>query len=280
METIPLIAYGTYIDNPMEIANIYGRIEKAINIGYNHIDTAYNYNTEGFVIDAVSNISRDSIFITSKIQNLISSDAIKKNLRTLEYYDLLLLHYPPLNERNRGNFKNKLRSMWKTMNKYIEDGVTRYIGISNFYKNHLDILLEICVEENLIAPLINQIEIHPGNVELEYVSYMKDRDIIPFAHTPLGGMASVSLLSNEKLIDIGRRIRATPAQVILAYLLRRGIGVVTTSKDEKHMEESLHAGEYISLLNNDDINIINDTEIGLGPMTIWSARAYEHNMLF
>lgn len=268
---IPLIAYGTWVDDLKETPSIVNRVRKALELGYTHIDTAKNYGTEPFVIQAikefgVSRDSRDSVYFTSKISSITDPGALRTDLGHMQYYDLLLLHYPPLNKRSREEFKAQMLKLWIGMENYIRSGITKAIGVSNFYQNHLDLLLEVCDENDLTFPLVNQIEIHPGNLELEYVPYIQSKGILPFAHTPLGGLGSQYILNNEIFTEIGSRIGATIAQVVLAYLLKRKIGVVTSSKNPFHMDESIHAAEFISSLSNKDMEQINQTDIGLGPI--------------
>jgi diketogulonate reductase-like aldo/keto reductase len=111
------------------------------------------------------------------------------------------------------------------------------IGVSNFYRTQLDLLLEVCEQFELYLPVVNQIEIHIWNLELEYVSYLKSLDIVVFAHTPLGGLGAKWFLQDETLNRIATRLGTTPAQVMFSYLLGRQIGVVTSSKNMDHMRE-------------------------------------------
>jgi diketogulonate reductase-like aldo/keto reductase len=264
---IPLIAYGTWSENVTpEILNA---IKTSLSVGYRHIDTSFNYNTEHYVVEAIldSGIPRESICLTSKLQRTnIPNNILLNRLGGVKYYDLLLLHYPPLGTQSREEFKIKVYELWIGMVSYLNNGITRSIGVSNFYKNHLELLLEVCDEFALPRPVINQIEIHPGHIELEFVTYMKSQNIIPFAHTPLGGIAASYLLTTEVLVKISNRLLATPAQVVISYLLKRGIGVVTSSKNTIRMIESLNAPFFINLLTEKDIIDINATDIGLGPI--------------
>lgn len=270
--TIPMIAYGTWVENYSDAPSMLNRVEQAINLGYTHIDTAKNYGTEQYVIQAIKDFPRSGIYLTSKVRSII-----ELNVDDIQYYDLLLLHYPPLNTHSRDEFKYKVLELWIGMNSYMNMGITKAIGVSNFYQNHLDLLLEVCQEYNLRSPSINQIEIHPGNLELEYVPYMQEKGIIPFAHTPLGGLGSQYVLNNDILIDIGKRINATAAQVVIAYLIKRGIGVVTSSKDINRMKESIQAVNFLSYLTDQDMNNINATDMGMGPLIHGAQYAYTDN---
>lgn len=82
---------------------------------------------------------------------------------------------------------------------------------------------------------------------------MQDKGIVPFAHTPLGGLYSFAFLDNEIITSIGKRIGASPAQVVLAYLLLRGIGVVISSKSLEHMIESINSSQFTKDITSEDI---------------------------
>lgn len=276
---IPLIAYGTWVEHLHQAPSMLEHVKQALRVGYTHIDTAQNYGTEPYVFQAIreSGITRDKIFLTSKVASPGHINHLRNSLGDLGYYDLLLLHYP-IKADSAKSFKFYMRSLWIGMQEYINSGVAKAIGVSNFYPTQLELLLEICLEEDMIPPIVNQIEIHPGNLELDFVPYMQSQGVIPFAHTPLGGLGSQYVLSNEILSNIGTRIGATPAQVILAYLLKRGIGVVTRSTNVTHMTESIHSTQFIEHLTETDMVAINSTEAGLGPMIESSQRAWEQNV--
>lgn len=276
---IPLIAYGTWVDDFTDTSTMLTRVKQALELGYTHIDTAKNYGTEPYVIQAIneSNIPRYTIFVTSKIRSIMDIGTLSMSLGPLQYYDLLLLHYPPLRTDSRSLFKQRILPLWIGMEQYLRAGITKAIGVSNFYQNHLDLLLEVCNENGLTFPMVNQIEIHIGNLELDYVPYMQDRGIIPFAHTPLGGLGAQYILNNEILTKIGERIGATPAQVVLAYLLKRKIGIVTSSKNPIHMHESIHVAKFIPSLTTEDMNDINSTDMGMGPIIEGSQYSWDDN---
>ena len=277
---MPLLAYGTWVESKDTASLITDRVRTAIQMGYTHIDTAQNYGTEWYAIQGIqqSGISRSQIFFTSKLTELMDPKQLSLRLGPLQYYDLLLLHFPPMNARSREEFKKKLLPIWIGMNTYLNFGIAKAIGVSNFYQNHLDILLNICNDTGLTPPLVNQIEIHIGNLELTYVPYMQSKGIIPFAHTPLGGLGSHYLLQNEILLSISQRLSASPAQVILAYLLQRGIGVVTTSSNPTHIKDILSAPELIPNFSIQDMQAIDSTESNLGPIVDGSIAAFEHNI--
>lgn len=282
---IPMIGFGTWVDyqsgeSPEIIGNL---VTKAINIGYRHFDTANSYFTEPYVIASLLNsgLRRDEYFLTSKLipssksvnEELIEREiqGLNDNLSEIRYFDLLLIHHPPQTS-NRNIFKRDLLRQWQRMTKYLQHGVTRTIGVSNFYRNQLDILLEICQEYNLPRPVVNQLEIHPGNFELDYTKYCQEKEITVFAHTPLGGLKSLEVLTNPVLIRISERIsedeqqKVTPAQIILAYNLRRNVGVLPRSSNQQRMKENLESVNLVNKLTDDDIQTLDELDFQLEPM--------------
>lgn len=259
------ITYGTW--NGDNESSIKDRIKIALSLGYTHFDTAENYHTEADIMQALKecSMSRESIFLTTKIVDIVS----------LEYtYDSLLLHYPPLNTGSRENFKQSLYNIWKRMQVYIVDGTAKKLGVSNFYKNHLDILLEICHENNFILPHVNQIAIHLGNLELDYVPYIQNKGIIVCAHSSLGGLGAKFLLKNDLLKSISVRLGVTPAQVMISYLIKRNIKVIISSSNEIHIRENMQTID----ITEDDIFKINELNLGYGPMIEKAELSYEDNL--
>lgn len=282
---IPLIAYGTWID-PMGYeppSSMITRVATAIQIGYTHFDTAWSYGSEKYLIQAIveSGYPRDTFFITSKIarlQSLPTLNQLQSAVKEIQYYDLLLLHGPPLDTESRDDFKQKIFHLWGGMVDFVKAGLVKMIGVSNFYRNQIDLLLEVCLENNLPYPVVNQIEIHPGNLELSYVPYLQSKNIIPFAHTPLGGILSKFVLNNEILIQIANRLHITPAEVVLAYLLKRGIGIITTSRDPNRMSRSLHVATIIPKLTDMDMIQLNTLESDGGPLGELQQASYHDNI--
>jgi glycerol 2-dehydrogenase (NADP+) len=234
----PVVAYGTWVSSPDEAPQMIERVKMALAAGFRHIDTAHNYRTEQYVIQAMkeSGLRRDQIFLTSKVETPPLPATMQLVLGSVGHYDLLLLHGPP-RARTREEFKEKVFHLWAQMHTYVKLGLVRMIGVSNFYRTQLDLLLEVCEQFELYLPVVNQIEIHIWNLELEYVSYLKSLDIVVFAHTPLGGLGAKWFLQDETLNRIATRLGTTPAQVMFSYLLGRQIGVVTSSKNMDHMRE-------------------------------------------
>src|SRR3954454_12870867 len=109
----------------------------ALNAGYRHLDTAKAYGNEAQVGEAIraSGLSRDAVFVTTKLWNSDQADALgalKTSLGQLEldHVDLYLIHWPaPGNDR--------YVEAWQAMIEAQKDGLTRAIGVSNFQPAHL-----------------------------------------------------------------------------------------------------------------------------------------------
>lgn len=153
---IPQLGFGVFQIEPEKTVDA---VRTALDVGYRHIDTAEMYGNEKQVGEGVngSDIPRDQVFITSKLNNGFHAydDALKATDQTLadlgvDAVDLFLIHWP-LPEV--GDFVET----WKALEKIYADGKARAIGVSNFQKHHLERLFA----ETEIVPAVNQIEVHP-----------------------------------------------------------------------------------------------------------------------
>jgi diketogulonate reductase-like aldo/keto reductase len=253
--SIPLIGLGTWMSTD---------IEQAIEIGYRHIDTAASYDTEIPVQQAVldSSLPRDAFFVVTKYGSgriPTPSEMYRYHLnghkQGFTYFDLILLHHPPLTDDPVLFEKELLRDL-KALYTLQRAGYTRNIGVSNFYSKQLGFLIELCHVNNLPLPVVNQLEIHLINQERELVDACQQLGIQVVAHTPLGGLAANQLLEIDILRHIGDRIGATPAQVQLAFIMKRSIPVLPRSSNALHLRENYNAVKYIDLLTQDDVALL------------------------
>jgi 2,5-diketo-D-gluconate reductase A len=188
---IPLIGLGTY---QLKDDDCYQTVMNAIKIGYRHIDTAQRYFNEEQVGKAIkdSNIERKELFITTKLWYTNYSNAEEEFYNSLkklqlDYVDLLLLHTPGFPKEYNNDVdhsKNKeLRIIaWKSLEKLYKEGKVKYIGVSNYFENHLKELLEIAE----IKPYVNQIEYHIWNQMDEIINFCKENNIIIVSWGTLG----------------------------------------------------------------------------------------------
>lgn len=252
---IPSIGFGTSLITDDDCIRI---IEKAIEVGYRHIDTAAAYENEIEIGQAIksSNINREELFITSKVwkdsmgyeNTLKSFSNTLKNLG-LEYVDLFLIHWPKNNDA-------KLNiETWKALEKIYKEGKAKNIGVSNFLKHHLEIILNNCE----IVPSVNQIEFHPGLIRKETINFCKEKNIILEAWAPLG---KGKMLNNETLISIAKKYDKSVAQLCLKWCLQNEVIPLPKSEKEERMKQNLKLFDFE--IDKEDMDIINNMEFFVG----------------
>lgn len=252
---IPSIGFGTSLITGNQCINV---IKTAIEVGYRHIDTASAYENEIEIGKAIkmSNINRKELFVTSKVwkdsmgydNTLKSFDNTLKNL-DLEYMDLFLIHWPK-NNNNKLNIET-----WKALEKIYKEGKAKNIGVSNFLKQHLEIILE----NSDIIPTVNQIEFHPGLIQKETIEFCKKNNIILEAWAPLG---KGKMLINETLINIARKYNKSVAQLCLKWCLQNEIIPLPKSEKKERMKQNLDLFDF--QISNEDMETINAMEFFAG----------------
>lgn len=232
---MPILGFGVY--------QIYGEkcfksVMSALNSGYRLIDTAYIYDNEYIVGEAIikSKIPREEIFITTKLYMNQYSDAeagINEALKKLkvEYIDLMLLHHPGANDIKA----------YKSMEKSFKDGKIRSLGLSNYYIEDLEKFLN---QVNIIPSLV-QNEIHPYYQDRDVVNYLNSKGIIAEAWYPLGGIPNrIKLLENETILSIAKTHNKSSAQIILRWHIQRGIAVIPSSTNPNHIKENISIFDF------------------------------------
>lgn len=230
---IPCVGFGTFEipdGKPCEDA-----VEAALTDGYRHIDTAAVYRNEGSVAKAIalSGIPREEIFLTSKVWNdhrgyentLAAFDRSLNELNT-DYLDLYLIHWPSKRADDNPHWNEINEDTWRALEKLYNDGRVRAIGVSNFKKHHLEAMT--CE----IAPMVDQIEYHPGQMDPETVIYCKEQEIVVEAWSPLG---SGKMLKSSLLADIAATYGKDTAQLILRWCLQNGVLPLVRSMNAQHI---------------------------------------------
>lgn len=252
---IPSIGFGTSLVTGEECIKI---IKTAIQAGYRHIDTASAYKNEEEIGKAIkqSEIHRKELFITSKVwkdsmgyeNTLKSFENTLKNL-DLEYVDLFLVHWPKNNDDNL-NIET-----WRALEKIYKEGKAKAIGVSNFLKHHLEIILNNCD----VAPAVNQIEFHPGLVRKETIDFCKEKNIVLEAWAPLG---KGKMLSNEILLNIAKKYNKSVAQLCLKWCLENEVIPLPKSENMERMRQNLDLFDF--QISQEDIDTINNMEFFAG----------------
>lgn len=217
---LPRLGFGVYKvadGHPVEQA-----VQNALSTGYRHIDTAAFYENEGGVGRALasSGLPRREVFITTKVWNpdqgyQLTLDSIDASLSrlNLDYVDLFLVHWPR---------RSLMAETWRALEQRHEEGKIRAIGVSNFQTHHLDQLFDTA----LTAPTVNQIELHPHLQQSPLVDYCREHNIVVEAWSPLKrGQA----LNDPQIVAIADRLGATPAQVIIRWILDRDVVAIPKS---------------------------------------------------
>jgi diketogulonate reductase-like aldo/keto reductase len=243
---MPILNFGVY-QIPQEETK--EAVLTALKIGYRGIDTAQSYFNEKEVGDAVKEcgIPREELFITTKIwiDNYgyeKCKDSVEESLKKLqtEYIDLVLLHQP---------FADYYGA-YRALEELYEEGKIKAIGVSNFYP---DRLADICLFERKIVPMVNQIEINPLNQRIADKSVAERYGVSLMAWAPFGEGKN-NMFTNETLLSIGSKYNKSAAQVILRWLIQRGIIIACKSTHEERIRQNFEVFDFT--LSDDDMKII------------------------
>ena len=243
---MPLNGIGTY---SLTGSTCYNAITSALSSGVRLIDTAYMYSNEEEVGRAIrdSKIPREEIFVITKIYPNQFNDpenAIELALKKLnvEYIDMMLLHHPGTNDV----------LAYKAMEKYVESGKIRSLGLSNWYVNELEEFLP----QVTITPALVQNEIHPYYQENDVIPYIQKLGIVVQGWYPFGGRGYTKKLLNDKVIsEIADNHNVSSAQVILRWNLQKGVVVIPGSSNPEHIKENTNI--YGFELTDNEMNKIN-----------------------
>jgi len=275
---MPVVAYGTFRASPGEI---YGSILEAIKAGYRHFDLAHVYGNEKEIGTAFAHafatnmVQRSDLFVTGQLWNSdhdveIVPKACDHSLHNLglEYFDMYLIHFPVcwkhtgLDTPSWGKSElgdTPLIDTWRAMEALVDAGKCRSIGVSNYPM----MLLHDLVTQARIPVSCHQIETHVYYTRDSLVKYCQSRNICVTAHTPLGGGKANEEYTHSKSPledDVVGRIasnskngNATPAKVLLRFLLQRGIVVLPKSVRPTRMAENIDVFGSDMVLSEDEM---------------------------
>jgi len=265
---VPAFGLGTWKSKPGEVTQA---VKDAIDIGYRHIDCAYIYGNEKEVGAAVSAkigegvVKREDLFITSKLWNSfhkpeLIEGVLKESLANLcvEYLDLYLIHWPQAYKENEELFptdadgKIKFSDVdyvdtWKQLEKMVEQGFVKSIGLSNFNKKQIERVLGIAT----IKPVCLQIECHPYLNQNRLINFCNTKEIIVTAYSPLGSPDrpwakpdDPNLLEDPKLAQISKHYGKSVAQVLLRYQFQRGVVAIPKSVTKSRIAENFDIFDF------------------------------------
>jgi len=268
-DRLAAIGLGTWKSRPGEVGRA---VVEAVKAGYRHLDCAPIYGNEPEIGEALQQlfsegtVKREDLWITSKLWNNAHREtdvvpALEHSLRDLklDYLDLFLIHWPVA-------FRPEVQSMpagpddflslndlptgetWLGMERCVEQGKSRHIGLSNFSKAKIDALLP----HTSIRPAMNQVELHPYLQQMELLNYCHDQDIHLTAYSPLGSKDRVKQMKKEdepdlmkvpQVVAIAEKHGCSSAQVLIAWHLVRDCAVIPKSTNPQRIRENLAAAK-------------------------------------
>ena len=235
---MPVLGFGVFQVDPKETQRC---VEDAISVGYRSIDTAQAYQNEESVGAAiktalVGGLKREELFITTKLwisdtgeeRALKAFDASMKKLG-LDYLDLYLIHQP----------YGDIYGSWRAMKRLKEQGRIRSIGVSNFYA---DRVVDLC-ENSGVIPAVNQLECHPF-YQREALKHTLEDYGIAFESWASFAEGKNDIFKNAVLSGIGEKYGKGSAQVILRWLIQRGIVVIPKSEKIERMRQNFDIFDF------------------------------------
>jgi 2,5-diketo-D-gluconate reductase A len=232
---MPILGFGVYQVPPEDTERV---VTDALEVGYRHLDTAAGYRNEKEVGRAISSsgIPRDELFVTTKLWiqepgEANARRAFEKSLERLglDHLDLYLIHQP----------FGDVYSFWRALQQVQADGLTRAIGVSNFYPDRLVDL----AEHNEVTPAVNQIETHPYFQRHADQEVMRGRGVQIESWGPFAEGRN-DLFSDRVLAAIGAGHGRSVAQVVLRWLIQREVVVIPKSVRRERMAENFAVFDF------------------------------------
>ncbi|XP_029414579.1 aldo-keto reductase family 1 member C1 homolog isoform X3 [Nannospalax galili] len=253
---IPVLGFGTAIPSEVPYSKAKEMTEIAIDAGFRHFDSAPVYGTEAHVGEAIrtkiadGTVRREDIFYTSKPD--------EKNLPTEEHGKVIFDTVD-------------LCETWEAMEKCKDAGLTKSIGVSNFNRRQLEMILN---KPGLkYKPVCNQVECHIYLNQRKLLDFCKSKDIVLVAYSALGSHRekhwvdpnSPVLLDDPVLASMAKKYKQTPALIALRYQLQRGVVVLAKSLNEKRIKENIQVFEF--QLTSEDMKVLDGLDRNLRYLT-------------
>jgi diketogulonate reductase-like aldo/keto reductase len=233
---MPLLGFGVF--QVTDLAECQRAVEDALSVGYRLLDTAASYKNEEAVGRAINNsgLARNELFVTTKLW--VSDTGYDKTkaafdrslkLLGLDFLDLYLIHQP----------YGDVHGSWRAMQELHREGRIRAIGISNF---HPDRVMDLIVH-NEVAPAVNQIETHPFHQQIAAQAFLRENGVQIEAWSPFAE-GKHDIFKNQLLGAIGAKRGKSVGQVILRWLVQRGVVVIPKSVRKQRMLENFSVFDF------------------------------------
>ena len=233
---VPILGFGVFqITDPAECER---SVVDAIQAGYYHIDTAASYQNEEAVGRGIkqSGVAREKLFITTKLW--IQSNGYQGTLHAfenslkrlqLDYIDLYLIHQP----------YGDVYGEWRAMEELYQQGKIRAIGVSNFQP---DRIMDLMIH-NKITPAVNQIEVNPFQQQIDSQKFLQENSVQVEAWAPFAEGRN-NIFQNELLLSIAAKHNKSVAQVILRWVVQRGIIALAKTTRKERMVENISVFDF------------------------------------
>lgn len=242
---IPAMGYGTF---PLQGDDARTAVATAIEVGFRHVDTAQWYGNESEVGDGVaaSSVPHDELFVVTKVHpdrfadgSCLDSARRSRDRLRLERVDLLLAHWPPKGVTTESVIDNLTACR--------EEGLTRWIGVSNFNVP----MLERAARHACVPIVTNQVEFHPLLDQSRLLGCARALGITLTAYCPLGRGEA---LQDPVVWEVAERTGRTPAQVVLRWIVQQGVAAISMSTRRANMEANLAVLDFT--LRDSDMALI------------------------
>lgn len=256
---VPQLGLGTWL---IKEGDAVDAVRSAIELGYEHIDTAQVYGNERGVGEGIrqSGIARDKIFVTTKVaaehKDYASAMAgIDKSLQKLglEYIDMMIIHSPQpwkmVNQSEDRYFEGNLEA-WRALTEAYKGGKLRAIGLSNFLEEDVDNIWDHAE----VKPMVNQVLCHISNTPLALVEYCQKKGIVIEAYSPI---AHGEALKNEKIAQMAKKYQVRVPQLCIRYDIQLETIVLPKTANVEHMKSNAQVDFEIS---QEDMEILKNIE--------------------
>ena len=249
---IPEVGFGSYLST---VNTGKETLRMAFDAGYRYIDTARFYDNEEEVGEAWTGygLDRDEVFLCSKVwPTMLGYDNTRKSfeescrcLKT-DHLDMYLIHWPKRDQKS-DDWAESMREGWRALEDLYEEGRIGAIGVSNFLPHHLAELMKTA----RIKPMLDQLELHVGYMQEYTLSHLEKEGILPQAWSPLG---RGRVLNDERIGKLAAKYGRTNAQILLRFLLDRGIPVIPKASSPERLKQNLDVDDF--KLNAEEISYL------------------------